>query len=97
MAKMPDTNPYRRVQQPTSPPEPPIAPWQFRPAWIIVPLCMVGMFCLLMRVQPVISWDSVMEFLGVKNKERYTSLMLLCLTLTFIVAAVRILGRKDKE
>jgi hypothetical protein len=38
-----------------------------------------------------------MDLLHVKNRERYTMLFHLGLTVIFIVAAVRILGRRDKK
>jgi len=36
-----------------------------------------------------------MEIMDIRSKDRYTRLAVLCLTLIFIVAAVRIIGRKD--
>ena len=93
MAKSPIPNrpiyPHRPVMQPPKPPEP---RFRFNSAWIIVPLCLVGMFFVLSNISPSLTWDGVMEFLGIQDKKRYTSLFLLCLSLTFVISVVRILG-----
>ena len=92
-------NQFQRVQQQTQQqePQPPQERdrYVFRISWLLVPLCVLGMLYLLSHAQPVLEWKTVMDFLHVHNRERYTRLAVLCLTLIFIVAAVRILGRKD--
>ncbi len=65
--------------------------------WILGPLALLGMTYVLQNTSSVVTWDHVMDLLHVKNRERYTMLFHLGLTVIFIVAAVRILGRKDKE
>ena len=101
MAKMPNNNygrQFQRMQQPQQQvPQPPQEKDRhvFRVSWLLVPLCILGMWYLLSHVHPVLEWESVMDFLNIHNRERYTRLAVLCLTLIFIVAAVRILGRKD--
>lgn len=70
---------------------------QFQIGWILVPLALLGMAYLLRHTSPAVTWERVMDLLHVHNRERYTQLFHLCLALTFIVAAVRILGRKDKK
>lgn len=44
-----------------------------------------------------LSWDRVMDYLHVKNKERYTQLAVLGCTLCTILAIARILGWKKDE
>ena len=77
-------------------PEQPKQEWHFNMGWILVPLALLGMAYLIRNVQPSISWEEVMDFLGVsKDRAAYSRLFHLCLVVTFIVAAVRIIGRKD--
>ena len=67
----------------------------FKISWLLVPLCILGMWHLLSRVRPTVTWDAVMDLLDVKDRERYSALAILCLLLTLVVATVRIIGRKD--
>lgn len=79
-------------------PEQPKQEWQFNMGWILVPLVLLGMAYLLTNARSSIEWEEVMNFLGVtRGRAAYTRLFHLFLMLTFIVAAVRILGRKDKQ
>ena len=66
-------------------------------SWLLFVLSILGMWYLLSHIQSVLEWDQVMDFLNVHNRERYTRLAVLCLTLILIVAAVRIIGGKDNE
>ncbi|MFH1613783.1 MAG: hypothetical protein ABIG61_01685 [Planctomycetota bacterium] len=101
MAKMSNNNYGHRFQRMQQQPQQQAPPPQerdrhfFRVSWLLVPICVLAMWYLLNHVHPVIEWESVMDFLNIHNRERYTRLAVLCLTLIFIVAAVRILGRKD--
>jgi hypothetical protein len=98
MAKQPNFN--RNTQFQRQQPEPPQQErdqYTFRISWLLVPLCILGMWYLLSHVHPVLEWEAVMDFLNVHNRERYTRLAVLCLTLIFIVATVRILGRKNDQ
>jgi hypothetical protein len=70
--------------------------WQFNMAWILVPLALLGMAYLLHNSESSITWEGIMDLLNVHNRRRYTMLFHLGLILVFIVAAVRILGRKNK-
>jgi len=106
MAKMSNNNQgnkFQRTQQqpqqeiPQPPQREPQPKYVFRISWLLVPLCVLGMWYLLGHVQPVLRWESVMDFLNIHNQERYARLAILCLVLIFIVAAIRILGRKNDE
>ena len=78
-------------------PEQPGWGWQFNTAWILVPLVLLGMAYLLTSVRSSIAWEEVMDFLGVsQDRAAYTRLFHLCLALTFIVAVVRIMGKKGR-
>jgi hypothetical protein len=48
---------------------------------------------------PAITWDGVMDLLNVKNRERYTQLAVLGVTICAALAIARVLrtARKDKE
>lgn len=92
MARIPNYN--ARQQRLIRTPQEPERPVRFRFGWLLVPLSLLGMAYILHHIRPVISWDDVMEFLNVKNRERYTMLAILCLISVFIVAATKIIGRK---
>jgi len=78
--------------------EQPQPQWQFNMGWILVPLVLLGMAYILTNARSSIAWEGVMDFIGVsKNRAAYTRLFHLCLVLTFIIAAVRILGRKNRK
>jgi hypothetical protein len=70
---------------------------KFRLGWVVVPLALLGMIYLLRHTSPAVTWEHVMDLLHVHNRERYTMLLHLCLALTGVVAAARILGRKDEK
>ena len=104
MAKISNSNQGNRFQrvQPQHHQEIPQPPqkeqqprYVFRVSWLLVPFCVLGMWYLLSHASPVLEWKTVCNFFHVKNYESYSRLAVLCLTLIFIVAAVRILGRKD--
>ncbi|MFC1794548.1 hypothetical protein ACFL3Q_13275 [Planctomycetota bacterium] len=77
-------------------PEQPKQEWQFNMGWILVPLVLLGMAYLLTSVRSSITWDEVMDFLGVKQgRAAYSRLFHLFLVITFVVATVKIFGRKD--
>ncbi|MFC1635081.1 hypothetical protein ACFL5Z_09585 [Planctomycetota bacterium] len=81
-----------------TPPEQPEWSWQFNTAWILVPLALLGMAYLFTNARSSIEWKEVMDFLGVTNDcAAYVRLFHLGLIVVFIVAAARILGRKDKQ
>ena len=65
--------------------------------WILAPLAVLGMAYMLQHTSPAVTWEQIMDLLHLHNRERYTMLLHLCLALTLVVAAVRILGRKDKN
>jgi hypothetical protein len=84
--------PPQRVEPPAPPPK-----RQFQWAWVLGPLAVLGMAYLLGHTKPAVTWEQIMDLLHVHNRERYTMLLHLCLALTFVVAAVRILSRKNKD
>ncbi|TFG71673.1 MAG: hypothetical protein E4H27_04110 [Anaerolineales bacterium] len=78
-------------------PEQPKQEWQFNMGWILVPLVLLGMAYMFSNSRSSITWEYIMDILNVHNRERYTMLFHLGLVIVFIVAAVRILGRKEKK
>jgi hypothetical protein len=95
MTDTPQSNRGHPHQAMTGPPQEPKQ--RFLLGWILVPLAVLGMAYLLGHVTPAVTWEHVMDLLHVHNRERYTMLLHLCLVLTFVVAAVRILGRKGDK
>ena len=76
--------------------EQPEPKWQFNMAWVLVPLVLLGMAYVLHNSSSSVTWEGIMDILNVHNRQRYTMLFHLGLICVFIVATVRILGRKDK-
>lgn len=71
--------------------------WQFNTAWILVPLALLVMAYILKNVCSSVTWDDILDFLGVTNRAAYTRLFHLFLIITFIVAAAKIIGKKDDK
>lgn len=69
---------------------------KFKIGWLLVPISLFGMYWLLSNIRPVLKWDDVMNILHVHNKERYTSLGILCVIIICIVAITKITGTKEK-
>lgn len=94
---------FQRTQQqpqqeiPQPPQREPQPKYVFRISWLLVPLCVLGMWYLLSHSQAVLEWKTVCDILRLENYESYSRLAILCLVLIFIVAAIRILGRKNDE
>lgn len=65
--------------------------------WIGAPLTAALVLWILSGVEPVFTWDQVMEFAGVKNKRRYTLLAVLGVVITTIVTLIRIWRRNDQR
>jgi hypothetical protein len=88
--------PAHQQQQPDPQPqqEPESPRYGLKPEWILVPLVLLGMSYLLRNTSSVISWDHIMNIIGVRNKARYTQLGQLCLLLILVVGTYRIFRRK---
>jgi len=65
-----------------------------KPEWIFIPLVLIGMSYLLKNTSSAISWDHVMNTLGVHNKARYSQLGQLCLLLILVVGTYRIFRKR---
>jgi hypothetical protein len=62
--------------------------------WVIVAL--LGITWLLHNIEPAVTWEELMNYLHVHNRERYSQLAILCIILTTICALWRIVkGKKD--
>ena len=98
MSRIP--NQYHRYHdRPTAqvPPEPQEPKRRFRIAWVLAPLSLLGMFYILGYIQPVLSWDDILDLLHVKNRERYSMLFVLGLLVTGAVAVRCIWGNNKKD
>ena len=67
--------------------------YRVRLGWFVIPLVLIGLYVLIKSALPVLSWDQVMDWLGVQDRERYTMLALLCLSLILATAIWRILRK----
>ena len=78
-----------------APQEPPRFRWGC--IWVVVAIALA--MWLAAGSKPAITWDSVMDLLHVKNRERYTQLAVLGVLICGACAVARILGygkRKDR-
>ena len=69
---------------------------KFNWAFVLVPAAVLILLWIISGIEPAGNWEEVMDFLNVKNRERYTLIMCLCLVCVAIVWIARIF-RKDKE
>lgn len=95
MARIPAQQPHPPSQDPQTPA--PLCPQlreRFRPEWILVPLCLLGLVYFLCSIKPVFSWQGIMQYCRIHDPERYTMLGQLCLIGILIVAAVKIFSHK---
>lgn len=67
--------------------------YHLRLFWFVVPIILFGMYVYLKSIMPVLSWDQIMDLLHVQDRQRYTMLAILCLSLTLITAIWRILRK----
>ena len=74
-------------------PPPPADQYRLRPGCLLVPLTLIVLYVFLRSIAPVLSWNRVMDVLNVHDRQRYTMLALLCLSLILIAAIWRILRR----
>jgi hypothetical protein len=82
-------------QMPQNPPRQEQPRYVFRTSWLLVPISLFGMYYLLANIKPALKWNNIMvDILHVHNRQRYTSLGILCLIIIFIVAAAKITGKK---
>ena len=63
--------------------------------WILIPLVLLVLMYL-GQGRPVLTWDRVMDYLNVHDKDRYTMLFHLGLIVIGVVAVAKILG-SDKH
>jgi hypothetical protein len=96
MARIPGRNQGRQLRR-ESPQRQPRDRYVFRLSWLLVPLCILGMWYLLSRIEPTVTWEAIINLLKVNNRERYSALAILCVSLTLVVTAIRIIGRKDDK
>ena len=67
--------------------------YRVRLGWFVFPLLLIGMYACLKSVAPVLTWDRVMDWLNVQDRERYTMLAVLCLSLILLTAIWRIIRK----
>ncbi len=71
---------------------------RFNWAFVLVPAAILLVLWIISGVEPAGTWGDVMNFLDVKNRERYTMLGCLGLVVVAVVLAARILrGKGDEE
>jgi hypothetical protein len=69
---------------------------RFRWALVLVPLAIIFAVWVLNNIEPTLDWDDVSNFLGVRNRGRYSMLAALGLLLLGILFVIR-LYRDDEE
>ena len=63
---------------------------RFNWAWVLVPLVVIGAIWLISGVRVAFSWEDVMCWLGVVDRERYSRLAAIALAIVGIVAIARV-------
>ena len=96
--------PYPTPNTPPPPPAPGPPPpkprryrWRFhwQIVWIVAAILLAAV--IISQAEPAFTWEDVMDALHVKNRERYTRLAVLGLTLIGTTAVFRLLSnRRDK-
>ena len=72
--------------------------WQFRWQFLLIPLALITAVWFLGRIDPAITWDEVMDALGVRNRERYTQLAVMGIALIGVATIWRIIrGSRNEE
>jgi hypothetical protein len=62
---------------------------RFRWALALVPLACFFAAWVLSHIEPTLDWDNISNFLGVRNRGRYSMLAVLCLLLIGILAVIQ--------
>ena len=70
---------------------------RFRWAFVLVPAAVLLVLWIISGIEPAGSWDDVMDFLKVRNRERYTLLACLGLVIVAIAAIARIMRGPDQD
>jgi hypothetical protein len=66
--------------------------------WILgVPLLLAVFFWLYRSVDVAVSWEDIMDRLGVRDRERYTRLAILGITICCLCAIARVLRRPGDQ
>ena len=67
-------------------------------AFVLVPAGILLLCWIIKGIEPAGTWEEVMDFLDIKNRERYTMLFCLGLVVVAIIAIARILKpSRDEE
>ena len=71
--------------------------WRFRWAWVWVPAAALLTLWVIHGIEPAGSWDDLMDFMNVHQRNRYTQLAVLGLVTVAIVAIARVLKPPSDE
>ena len=64
---------------------------RFRWYLLLVPLTLLVAMWFAEGLEPALSWNQFMNVIGIRNRELYTKLAVLCVLATALIAVVRIL------
>ena len=72
---------------------------KFRSWWILIPLILCVGVWFMQNIKPAASWNDVMDFLNVHDRERYSQCAILGVVLCGIAGVARILRdhRRDRD
>ncbi len=94
---MKQTEHYDRKPVERRDPEPEQQVWKFNTGWILVPIVLIIMSYIFRNIHPSITWERIMDYLHVKNKDAYTRLFHLFLMVTLTIGLIKILGDKKDD
>ena len=81
-------NQQNTQQQSNTPPPKPI--YQFRSFWLLTPISLGVLIYILTTSECVISWQAILEKIGIVDKARFTRLFLLCVIATAVVILTKL-------
>jgi len=71
--------------------------WRFRWAFVLVPAAVFLALWIISGIEPAGTWDDLMDFMKVRNRQRYTLLACLGLVIVAIVATARVLRPSEDD
>jgi hypothetical protein len=83
----------QNTQQQQNSPPPPKPVYQFRSYWILTPVALGFVLYISRNVRPVINFNTIMDIIGIHDKERFVRLFLLMTVLTVVVLLTKILKK----
>ncbi len=82
------------VEKPVKLPRPKRRSRRFRWELIVLPASLYGLWWLLSTIKPAFSWDDFLNLIHIKDKQRFSQLAILGISICSICAVMRVWLRK---